>query len=264
MKKILTRCSALLIVLNLVCALCFPLVGYANSSKTANAERKSRNELASYVASSVADNTYELAGGGSVKGSLIYSCNGSSEYGTFTEANYNKLTSESQTRLLQDMLKAMDNDKFSTKTYDGAKKSWLGEVNKHAGSDMLTAILAGQQPDYATAKTLYAPIQKPINTLLGLGSIITVSVLALSMVADLIYMSLPPISMMMGDDPKYISREAKYAVNQSGSGEKEPLGIYFKKKAIQMCILGICLLYLIQGRIYNLVQMILNLLSGFV
>ena len=50
---------------------------------------------------------------------------------------------------------------------------------------------------------------------------------------------------------------------QDGGGTKQALGIYFKNRVIMLIILGICLFYLVQGQIYKLVGIILDLVSGF-
>jgi hypothetical protein len=73
--------------------------------------------------------------------------------------------------------------------------------------------------------------------------------------------------------PKFISYEALSAVQmvengtggngQQSSGFKVAAGIYLKRRIIMLVILGVCLLYLVQGQIFVLVGFILDLLSGF-
>ena len=105
------------------------------------------------------------------------------------------------------------------------------------------------------------------------------------MVLDLSYMCIPAFRMMLSGDgatgngtgngskPKIISYEAVSAVQlaetgsgtsgQQGGTNKLAVGIYFKKRVVMLIVLGICLLYLIQGQIFALVSMILDLVSGF-
>ena len=67
---------------------------------------------------------------------------------------------------------------------------------------------------------------------------------------------------------KLISTEAQKAVevshNDGQNGEfKAAVGIYFKYRWKGLVILGICLLYLVQGQIWTFVAWIIDLLSGF-
>lgn len=69
-----------------------------------------------------------------------------------------------------------------------------------------------------------------------------------------------------------ISKEAKAACKaadggaggQGGDGSyKAAVGIYFKYRWKGLVLLGICLLYLVQGQIYSFVGWIIDLFSGF-
>ena len=66
-----------------------------------------------------------------------------------------------------------------------------------------------------------------------------------------------------------VSHEATSAVREaegsdSGQGSyKYAIGIYLRRRAIALIILGICLLYLVQGQIYVFVGFIMDLVQGF-
>ena len=66
------------------------------------------------------------------------------------------------------------------------------------------------------------------------------------------------------------SYDALYAVKsveEEGDGGKgrgkQSLGIYLRRRIGALILLGICLLYLVNGQLYTLVGWILDLLRGF-
>ena len=105
------------------------------------------------------------------------------------------------------------------------------------------------------------------------------SLLGLVIVADIAYIALPPVRIFAeegGEGKKggirshLFSYEATQAVKiaenggGNGNGEtKQALGIYFKRRVVMLIVLGICLMYLVNGQIYTLVGWILDLVSGF-
>jgi hypothetical protein len=109
--------------------------------------------------------------------------------------------------------------------------------------------------------------------------------LALVMVLDLCYIAIPFVRNVLDGDKgqgqnggnggvksKFVSWEAYNAVQQveagggaggqGGSDSRSAVGIYFKKRIIMLLILGLCLLYLVQGEIFTLVGWFMDLVSG--
>lgn len=153
------------------------------------------------------------------------------------------------------------------------------------GSQLLASLLSETQPDYAKANQIYKPFSGPIGVVLGLISILIMALLGVTMALDLAYIVIPAFQLMMSGEggdgngqgakgiAKIISVEARNAVQaaeggggaggQNGSGNKMAVGLYFKARWKGLLVLGICLLYLVQGQIYSLVAMIIDLVSGF-
>lgn len=151
------------------------------------------------------------------------------------------------------------------------------------GSQLLATLLSETKPDYATANRLYKPFSGVVGTILGVISILIMSLLGITMALDIAFIVIPAFQLLMGGDEggkdggnkfsKLISVEARNAVNaaeggggaggQDGSGHKMALGVYFKARWKGLVLLGICLLYLVQGQIYSFVAWIIDLLSGF-
>lgn len=225
--------------------------------------------------------TYALAGGGSLDYQKVVTADG------LVNSNFELLTSSAKQELLTDMSAAADKAVTeSPDVYDSTKTTWLNGLQscKGVGSQLMTTLLQNTKPDYVTANRIYQPFSGVVGTCLALGSILIMAFLGLTMVADLAYIGIPAFRMMVegdsngsansGGKPKFISYEAVSAVQmaeggnggagQSGGTGKAAVGIYFKKRAIMLVILGVCLLYLIQGQLFTLVGWILDLVSGFV
>lgn len=226
---------------------------------------------------------YEKTGGGTIAYENLVD-----DKGLVTPA-FSNLTENAKKELLVDMNTYADkalaekDDKLSSET----KTTWLQELQgcDGVGTQLMNVILQNTKPDYVTANKIYEPFSGVVGTCLALGAILIMAALGLTMVLDLSYIGIPAFRLMVsgdtstgagrgGDKPKIISHEAISAVQvaeggsgtsgQSGSSEKLAIGIYFKKRVIMLIVLGICLLYLVQGQIFALVSMILDLVSGFI
>lgn len=152
------------------------------------------------------------------------------------------------------------------------------------GSSLLATLLENTKPNYVSANRLYEPFSGVVGTILGIVSIVIMAALGVTMALDLAYITIPAFQMAMGGSDEqgngskgkgiggFISQEAKSAVKaadggqggQSGDGSyKAAVGIYFKYRWKGLVLLGICLLYLVQGQIYSFVSWFIDLFSGF-
>ena len=251
--------------------------------------------LCEYVGTAGNDTTADGAG---LEKSYILEGGGTATYADCVDsktgqptATFAKLTEDSKEECLADMLdyaeEAVESGtvlRSSTGTsVDGitedTKTSWLQDIQNcdGVGTQLMNTLLQNTKPDYATANRIYEPFSGVVGTILALGAILIMAFLGITMVLDLAYIGIPAFRLAFGggegkDKPKIISHEAVSAINlaengdggngQSGSG-KVAVGIYFKKRVVMLVVLGVCLLYLIQGQIFTLVSWILNLLSGF-
>ena len=242
------------------------------------------SDLATSIYDSVSDNMYTASGGGNYKGSDIVD----NDTGLVND-HYTELTSKSRQQLLNDMNKAADErvakdkgeDPSSSTVTADTKNNWLVNLQKcdGVGSQLLTTVLANTKPDFVTANQIYQPFSGLVGTLLGLGAVLLFAAVAIVMVLDISYMAIPFIRTIGTDDsgsqkrPNWVSYEAYYAIQQAEGGEgggntkgagKQALGIYLKKRIGMLVLLGICLLYLIQGQIFTFVGWVLDLVSGFI
>lgn len=240
--------------------------------------------LAESIYDDVSENLYTASGGGTYSGKDIVD----NETGLVND-HYTELTSKSRQQLLNDMNKAADakvsedksEDPSSSTVTEDTKNNWLVNLQKcdGVGSQLLTTVLANTKPDFVTANQIYQPFSGLVGTLLGLGAVLLFAAVAIVMVLDISYMAIPFIRTIGTDDsgsqkrPNWVSYEAYYAIQQAEGGEgggntkgagKQALGIYLKKRIGMLVLLGVCLLYLIQGQIFTFVGWVLDLVSGFI
>lgn len=213
--------------------------------------------------------------------------------GMVNEANFKKLTNESQRQLIKDMNSvAEDILRSDSVNEDGSSYSdedyqnWVQQLQQcdGVGSRLISTLMANTKPDFASANRIYQPFSGTVGTVLGLVAVLLMAALAIVMVLDLSYIAIPFVRNLLdggssdngngsgGIKSKFVSWEAYNAVQQveagggnSGNGggdNKTAVGIYFKKRIIMLLILGLCLLYLVQGEIFTMVGWFMDLVSG--
>lgn len=215
--------------------------------------------------------------------------------GTFNEATFEKLDRKSQSKAVDIVCEAAQEANNETNDTTGSRKfsdndyqNWMTQIEqqKGIGSKLMTTLMKNTKPDFATANKLYEPFSGVVGTLLGVLAIILMAALALVMVLDLSYIAIPFVRNVLdggsdgngaggngGVKSKFVSWEAFNAVQQveggggasgqQGGESKTAIGIYFKQRIIMLLILGLCLLYLVQGEIFTLVGYFMDLVSGF-
>ena len=265
----------------------------ANATTTKDADTELKNNLKSGTVGTgtktvdVSSKTYKLDGGGTVKYTELIDGDSLST-GYINENEFNKLRGSEKSKFLGDMNNVangtIDNSDIVT---EDTRTTWLNNVQNcnGVGTQLMTALLQNTKPDYATANKIYKPFSGVVSTALGLGAILIMAALGIVMVLDLSYIGIPLFRGFCdggdsgngqgggGAKGKLVSFEAHSAVQeaeggqggggQSGGSKKTAVAIYFKKRVIMLIVLGICLLYLIQGQIFTLVSWILDLMSGF-
>lgn len=250
-------------------------------SASAVSEEQARQNLTTYVYGKMSQNEYTLNGGGSVKGSDLFEGKPTSGY-DLNEKVFTSLSSKAQGQVVSDIAslcnKAVEDDSVRGVEQSTVQDWWKQlQTKQGVGSKFMGEILKNTKPDFVTANQIYAPFSGLVGTLMGIGAVLIMAFLGLVMVADISYITLPPVRLFYSDktknggSSKLFSNDAIFAVqvaeeggNSADGGEKkQALGIYFKRRVFMLIILGICLLYLVQGQIYTLVGYILDMVSGF-
>lgn len=242
-----------------------------------------------------AANRYKVSGGGYyLYNELIDTtslANSSADF--FHNTKFEELTSSAKQDFLKDVFTianavAADTDKGyhtgSVAPTDETVSDLMQIIAQQSGmgASMLAMLMQNTKPDYVTANRLYEPFSGVVGTILGIVSILIMALLGVTMALDLAYITIPAFQMALGGEDEggnkkggisgIISKEAKAACKaadggsggQGGDGSyKAAVGIYFKYRWKGLVLLGICLLYLVQGQIYSLVGWVIDLFSGF-
>ena len=245
--------------------------GQANVDITDNNQRKEQ---------------YKKTGGGYLLYSELVTSH-SSDQEFFDQANFETLTAGAKQEFLKDIIGIANT--CTAEGYKGITEETVNDMlevvqsKSGMGSQLLATLMSETKPDYATANRMYKPFSGVVGTILALLSIIIMSLLGVTMALDLCYITIPAFQLIMGAEKdgagqgggatkfaaKLISTEAQKAVRVSQdvgqNGElKAAVGVYFKYRWKGLVILGICLLYLVQGQIYSFVAWVIDLLSGFI
>ena len=203
--------------------------------------------------------------------------NGNSEINTnnqiydvcFNAVYYNKLEQLEKQETMSIILSNIDNSGLSqmgkTKVY-----------NFISNSDKTTSNLVRQlsddvKADYASAYASFKPFTGVIGWILGCLVLLIFVILGITITVDIAYIVIPIFqnfvsSQNEGQKPKYVSAEAWNAVKTAeqsiGNNYKEPLSTYLGTKTKQFLAIGLCLLYLVSGQIYNVIATIIDSFQG--
>jgi hypothetical protein len=125
--------------------------------------------------------------------------------------------------------------------------------------------------DFNGAYKYFRPFSGPIGIILGLFSVAIFGLLAITIVVDIAFMTIPFIQTWLWTESeekaKFVSLEAVSAVKESASKVgtpeyKSPINYYFRTKTKQLAAISICLLYLVSGKIYIVLAQIIDYFSG--
>lgn len=231
----------------------------------------------------VSSTLYAKEGGGRAAGSSIISATETYPYYTIHSDEFSALSADGKNQLLKDITEnsnkiytasqkhADENGTPSAVDRDSLNEFWANLQDEDGvGVTFMNTILQNTKPDFVRANEIYKPFSGIVGTILGLGAVLIMALVGIVMVMDIAYIALPPVRMIAGEDAKdksgigshLVSHEAMAAVKNAETEDKNALAYYFRKRVGMLIVLGICLLYLIQGRIYTLVGWVLNLLSG--
>lgn len=279
MRTMLKKKNIFALLLTVVLVVCMSVSVFASDD---NSSAKALKDLSAGVKTNLQDEQYKYEGGGyTTGGKLLSATDGNVQ--TVDESEFNKLSSSEQTRFLTDVVNQSDvvASSSANKADESTVQEWwkMLQSKTGVGSKFMGVLLKDTKPDFVAANAIWKPFSGPVGVLLGLGAVVIMSLLGLVIVADIAYIALPPVRIFAeegGEGKKggirshLFSYEATQAVKiaenggGNGNGEtKQALGIYFKRRVVMLIVLGICLMYLVNGQIYTLVGWILDLVSGF-
>ena len=266
------------------------IVAFADTPAAVDDPEAQMNTLSNSVYDQfTTDDKYKKEGGGVYEGKSIFSGwdyqKGAPANGvgyTIDEKKFNELTSAAQSAFVSDVAKKSYDvvDASDTLSEDTVENWWKELQTKDGvGSKFLNVVLENTKPDFVSANRIYKPFSGLVGTVMGLIAVLGMGLLGIVLVADIFYIVIPPVRMLVAEGDggkdgklpltKVFSNDAIYAVkvaeenSDAGGSKKQALGVYLGRRVPMLILLGICLLYLVQGQIYTLVGWILDLVSGF-
>lgn len=187
-------------------------------------------------------------------------------------SKYKTLSSADKQKVMEIALTTIDNSQIS-------KMNKTRLYNKIAELDESVSSLVRQlsndvKADFASGYNMFKPFSGVIGTVLGVLCLAIFIMLGISIIIDIAYITLPFIQIALTDRVEkkskvsIVSSEAIKAVeaahNSAGTEYINPMGYYLKHKVKQFIALGICLLYLVSGQIYDLMAEIIDMFQGWI
>lgn len=181
-------------------------------------------------------------------------------------------------------LPAKDKQKVMTIALDTINNSQISKMNKtklynkvaeldESVSSLVRQLSDDVKADFASGYNMFKPFSGVLGTILGVLCLAIFIMLGITIIIDIAFITLPFLQIALTDrieqkkKVSIVSNEAVKAVeaahNSSGTEYINPMGYYLKHKVKQLIALGICLLYLVSGKIYYLMAEIIDLFQGW-
>lgn len=184
---------------------------------------------------------------------------------------YNKCSQEQKQAIMQVTLSVITDSKISS-TNRNKIYNFVSEADT-AVSTLVRQLSNDVQADFASAYATFRPFSGTLGWIMGCIALGIFVALAFTVLLDMAYINLPAVQMMLsGYAEKHpgrgiVSVEAVKAVKECASKEGtdyvNPLWVYMRCKTKQFVALGICLLYLVSGKLFTLVAYVVDLFNGF-
>lgn len=238
--------------------------------------------LSQEVAVAVSNNTYEVDGGGSIKGSQLFSKDAGGVY-VINQSEYKLLSADGRTSFADDVVIASEKS-VSNGSKTGVTKqtqtNWFRNLQNTPGfgSKLLTEALKETGPDMVGGQQLYAPFAPIVSQILGLLVIVIFSFFALTVALDVCYITIPAVRLFTGGgdggEAKGVQKVASKLVSsaavrgvqdeEGGDGTKNALVYYFKNSIVKMFLLALILVFLVNGQLWAIIGTMMDLLLGFI
>lgn len=178
-------------------------------------------------------------------------------------------------------LNMKEKQQFMSIALNGIQNSSISVINRNkiysflADSDKRVSGLVRQLSEDVTvdmpaAYAWFRPFSGPLSVFLGCITIAIFALLGVSIVVDIAFLTIPALQWVLirksseNTKPRLISLEAWDSYKEASITHSGVLGIFFRKKAGQMIVLGICVLYLVSGNLFALVAKIIDYFQGLV
>lgn len=241
--------------------------------------------LTSEIYNKMSNETYELSGGGSVNGEKLFKeeqqADGSVSY-TVVNDQFNSLSKAGQRKFAKKLGQIVQKSYASEGTEGslvdrGVTKEtaigWLKRMTSVApglGTQLMLTLTGVMQPDFIAAKSFIRPLEGPVGVIVGIIAYGIFLFLAVVIVSDVAYIGIPAVQTYSasggGTAGKFslFSQDAKRSVEESDGSSSKGMFLYLKKRFLFFVALSFVMFYLVMGRMFELVGLVLDLFSGIV
>lgn len=197
---------------------------------------------------------------------------------TVNMVHYSDLVNSEQQKVMQVALDTIYNSTNISQTNKNKVYNQLCQLDTTT-SNLVRQLSNDVSADFNEAYKWFSFVVPTLNVFLGLACIFIFSMLAVTIVVDIAYITIPGVQLVLGkleDKIDGVSKKKihlasieaanaiKVAEDSAGSEYKNPLAIYFSSKVKQLVMCAICLLYLANGDIFSVIASWVDMFQGFV
>lgn len=187
---------------------------------------------------------------------------------TLDNSSFKALSDDDRQRIMEVALTTISssnniNGRDRTKLYN------FFESQDETLATMIRNLSTDTRTDFITAYSWYKPFSGGLSTVLGIATLGLMLGLMSTIVIDIAYIHGGVFEVLLSGSkegkPKLVSKEA-YSASKIAEADdnKIAMGVYFKKKTITLFFVSLCILYLVGGRIFEVVAKLVNLFNGFI
>ena len=184
------------------------------------------------------------------------------------------ITDEDRQEIILTTLNAVRNSNNLSGQTRSRVYNFIVDELKQLDQEMVTKAVqldTDTRDSFNTAYSWFKPFSGGLSTVLGVIAFALFMFLTLTILVDISYLVIPPVTVLLtpssGGKAKFISNEAHAAMLESEAKVNESsgvLGIYLRRKAWQIVLLSVCILYLIGGKIIHFLGIGIDFVQGMV
>ena len=184
---------------------------------------------------------------------------------SFSGSRYSALSTKKKIKFMETALEMVAESQLDART----KNKMYHFIEQQ--DDKITASInfldQNVNSDFVTAKNIILPFTGPISTALGVLSLVIFVMLTLSSAIDIAWLVIPIIRVVFKEDkngkPFLITKEAYSSEVDANRSDwyKSALTLYLQRRGKVFIVMGVCLIYLVSGQLYDLIVWIIDSFS---
>ena len=191
---------------------------------------------------------------------LVY--NSGSGIVLFSNKRYASLLSKQKVNFMTRVLSYIQESEMDSKT----KLKFYNFIAEQDNSvtKSIKFLKTNASSDLASAMKWFRPFTSTISTVMGIICLLIFTMMTLSIILDTTYLAFPFLqSSIRKDKPTFVSREAWSTLKEceQSTEYRNVVITYMKRRFIAFLVLGVCLLYLASGQIYDIIMWVLDIVQ---